>query len=77
MHGHDFWIVAQGVGTFNPTTTNIARKNPPRRDVATLPGNGVSTTYLIWCVCVCVCVYAKDNIEKKSILAKQNWYNNE
>lgn len=42
LHGHDFWVVAQDVGTFDPTTTNITTTNPPRRDVATLPGNGVS-----------------------------------
>lgn len=42
LHGHDFWVVAQDVGTFDPAKTNITTKNPPRRDVATLPGNGVS-----------------------------------
>lgn len=42
LHGHDFWVVAQDVGTFDPATTNITTTNPPRRDVATLPGNGVS-----------------------------------
>lgn len=42
LHGHDFWIVAQAAGTFDPATTNLTTTNPPRRDVATLPGNGVS-----------------------------------
>ncbi|POS75460.1 laccase [Diaporthe helianthi] len=40
LHGHDFWVVAQGVGTCDPTTSSITTINPPRRDVATLPGNG-------------------------------------
>ncbi|KAK2614675.1 hypothetical protein N8I77_001481 [Diaporthe amygdali] len=40
LHGHDFWIVAQAAGTFDPATTNLTTTNPPRRDVATLPGNG-------------------------------------
>lgn len=42
LHGHDFWVVAQDAGTFDPATTNLTTTNPPRRDVATLPGNGVS-----------------------------------
>lgn len=42
LHGHDFWVVAQDVGTFDAATTNMTLTNPPRRDVATLPGNGVS-----------------------------------
>lgn len=40
LHGHDFWVVAQDAGTFDPATTNMTLTNPPRRDVATLPGNG-------------------------------------
>lgn len=44
LHGHDFWVVAQDAGTFDPATTNITTTNPPRRDVATLPGNGVSNS---------------------------------
>lgn len=46
LHGHDFWVVAQDVGTFDPAKTNITTTNPPRRDVATLPGNGVSSSLL-------------------------------
>ncbi|CZR67928.1 related to laccase precursor [Phialocephala subalpina] len=39
LHGHDFYILAQGDGTFsNDTTLNLT--NPPRRDVAMLPGAG-------------------------------------
>ena len=40
LHGHDFWVLAQGTGTFSPTTTTLNTSNPPRRDVASLPGNG-------------------------------------
>ncbi|KUJ18329.1 laccase from botrytis Aclada At 1.67 A resolution [Mollisia scopiformis] len=38
MHGHDFWVVSQGVGTFDISDINLV--NPPRRDVASLPANG-------------------------------------
>ena len=39
LHGHDFYILAQGDGTFsNDTALNLT--NPPRRDVAMLPGAG-------------------------------------
>jgi FtsP/CotA-like multicopper oxidase with cupredoxin domain len=39
LHGHDFWILASGFGTFDPTTPlNFA--NPPRRDTALLPTAG-------------------------------------
>ena len=40
LHGHDFWVLAQEVGTFNIATTKLNLSNPPRRDVAILPGNG-------------------------------------
>jgi FtsP/CotA-like multicopper oxidase with cupredoxin domain len=40
LHGHDFWILKQEVGTYDPATTVFKTINPPRRDVATLPGNG-------------------------------------
>ena len=40
LHGHDFWVLAQEVGTFNLATTKLNLSNPPRRDVAILPGNG-------------------------------------
>ncbi|KAF7892221.1 uncharacterized protein EAF01_010301 [Botrytis porri] len=42
LHGHDFFIVAQEADVFNadksPAKFNLV--NPPRRDVAALPGNG-------------------------------------
>lgn len=40
MHGHDFYVVGQEVATFSLATANLNLVNPPRRDVATLPGNG-------------------------------------
>lgn len=40
LHGHDFHILAAGKGLFTPSTAELNRKNPPRRDTATLPGNG-------------------------------------
>lgn len=40
LHGHDFWVVAQDVGTYTAGVTALNTVNPPRRDVASLPGNG-------------------------------------
>jgi FtsP/CotA-like multicopper oxidase with cupredoxin domain len=40
LHGHDFWIIAQDTGVFDAATTPLNLINPPRRDVASLPGNG-------------------------------------
>lgn len=37
LHGHDFYILAQGVGPWNGT---VATQNPPRRDTALLLGGG-------------------------------------
>ncbi|CAL3967584.1 unnamed protein product [Diplocarpon coronariae] len=39
LHGHDFYIIAQGVGTYD-TSVSLTLKNPPRRDVAMLPSSG-------------------------------------
>ncbi|KAK4498856.1 hypothetical protein PRZ48_009366 [Zasmidium cellare] len=39
LHGHDFWIVASGQGTYS-SSTPLQTVNPPRRDVAMLPGAG-------------------------------------
>jgi FtsP/CotA-like multicopper oxidase with cupredoxin domain len=39
LHGHDFYILSQSTGT-PPTITDAMKKNPPRRDVATLPPGG-------------------------------------
>ncbi|KAK0734746.1 laccase precursor [Lasiosphaeria miniovina] len=40
LHGHDFWVLAQTTGVFNGSVDSFNTANPPRRDVATLPGNG-------------------------------------
>ncbi|KAK2625617.1 hypothetical protein QTJ16_004929 [Diplocarpon rosae] len=40
LHGHDFWVIAQDSGVFNISSTPLNLINPPRRDVASLPGNG-------------------------------------
>ena len=41
LHGHDFWILGMGTGTFNPTSTaGLTFNNPRRRDTAIIPGNG-------------------------------------
>ena len=37
LHGHDFFILAQGL---NPWDGTVKTDNPPRRDTAVLPGNG-------------------------------------
>lgn len=39
LHGHDFYILAQGTGTFNSSDL-VSLTNPTRRDVANLPGSG-------------------------------------
>ncbi|PQE09705.1 putative Laccase-2 protein [Rutstroemia sp. NJR-2017a BBW] len=39
LHGHDFWTLAQGTGTYT-STTPLKLINPPRRDVMTLPAAG-------------------------------------
>ncbi|KAI5779559.1 Cupredoxin [Geopyxis carbonaria] len=38
LHGHDFSVLAQGLGAFDASTLNFV--NPMRRDVAMLPGQG-------------------------------------
>ncbi|KAL7272957.1 hypothetical protein RUND412_004209 [Rhizina undulata] len=40
LHGHDFYILSQGTGTFNSSTSDINFTNPMRRDVAMLPASG-------------------------------------
>lgn len=39
LHGHDFWVLAQGKGEFDPNTP-LNLHNTPRRDVAMLNSNG-------------------------------------
>lgn len=40
LHGHDFSILAQGSGTYAAAAPTLQLTNPPRRDVAMLPGAG-------------------------------------
>lgn len=40
LHGHDFYIVGRGSGTWDGTTTGLNLNNPTRRDTATLPAGG-------------------------------------
>jgi FtsP/CotA-like multicopper oxidase with cupredoxin domain len=40
LHGHDFYILAQGRGVFVPGLVSLNTDNPPRRDTATLYGTG-------------------------------------
>lgn len=40
LHGHDFYILAQSTGTYDSDTVTLNLSNPPRRDVAMLPGSG-------------------------------------
>lgn len=39
LHGHDFFVLAQGTGTYNSSDLG-SLTNPPRRDTAMLPGSG-------------------------------------
>lgn len=40
LHGHDFWVIDQGYGTWNNDTSSLDLANAPRRDVAMLPASG-------------------------------------
>ncbi|KAI1844502.1 hypothetical protein JX266_009389 [Neoarthrinium moseri] len=40
LHGHDFYVLAQGEGPFIPGLVKLNRNNPPRRDTVSLYGNG-------------------------------------
>lgn len=40
LHGHDFYVLAQGRGPFVPGLVKLNTDNPPRRDTASLYGNG-------------------------------------
>ncbi|RNJ58824.1 hypothetical protein D7B24_004189 [Verticillium nonalfalfae] len=39
LHGHDFFVLAQGSGTYSASVT-LNTENPPRRDTALLPASG-------------------------------------
>ncbi|KAJ5777184.1 hypothetical protein N7520_000430 [Penicillium odoratum] len=38
LHGHDFYVMAQGTGTYDGEVTSLA--SPPKRDTAMLPADG-------------------------------------
>jgi FtsP/CotA-like multicopper oxidase with cupredoxin domain len=40
LHGFDFFVLAQGSGTFSSATVTLNTTNPPRRDTAMLPASG-------------------------------------
>ncbi|KKY33196.1 putative multicopper oxidase [Diaporthe ampelina] len=40
LHGFDFFVVAQGSGTYTSGSTTLNLDNPPRRDTAMLPASG-------------------------------------
>lgn len=42
LHGHDFYVMGTGAGTFNVSSdpANLQYNNPPRRDTAILPAGG-------------------------------------
>ncbi|RYP04281.1 hypothetical protein DL764_004544 [Monosporascus ibericus] len=40
LHGFDFFVLAQGTGTFSSDSVTLNTDNPPRRDTAMLPASG-------------------------------------
>ncbi|ORY63850.1 putative extracellular dihydrogeodin oxidase/laccase [Pseudomassariella vexata] len=40
LHGHDFWVLGQGTGTYDSSSASLQVTNTPRRDVVQLPGSG-------------------------------------
>ncbi|KAK4546388.1 hypothetical protein LTR36_002065 [Oleoguttula mirabilis] len=40
LHGHDFYVLAAGYGTYAAEAPTLQTSNPPRRDVAMLPAAG-------------------------------------
>ncbi|KAI1327254.1 putative extracellular dihydrogeodin oxidase/laccase [Xylariaceae sp. FL0255] len=40
MHGHDFYVLAQGSGPYDASNTTLQMTNPPRRDTVLLPASG-------------------------------------
>ena len=40
LHGHDFYVVGRGSGTWDGSTAGLTFNNPTRRDTATLPAGG-------------------------------------
>ncbi|KAF2258770.1 hypothetical protein CC78DRAFT_95840 [Lojkania enalia] len=40
LHGHDFYVLAQGRGGYIPGSSKLNLQNPARRDTALMPGGG-------------------------------------
>lgn len=40
LHGHDFFMLGEGTGTFSASTASLNWATPPRRDTAILTGGG-------------------------------------
>jgi FtsP/CotA-like multicopper oxidase with cupredoxin domain len=40
LHGHDAFVLAQGNGSYSPSTVKLNFQNPPRRDTVTLAAGG-------------------------------------
>ncbi|KAH7883986.1 multi-copper oxidase laccase-like protein [Phlebopus sp. FC_14] len=40
LHGHVFWILGEGDGSYQPGISSLNLNNPPRRDTLTIPGFG-------------------------------------
>jgi len=40
LHGHDFFVIGSGSGTFNQASASLNWNTPPRRDTTTLPAGG-------------------------------------
>lgn len=40
LHGHDFWVLAQGSGTYESGAVDLKLVNAPRRDTAQVLGHG-------------------------------------
>jgi len=40
LHGHDFFVLGSGSGTYDGTTNGLNFANPPRRDTTILPSDG-------------------------------------
>ncbi|KAJ5604430.1 hypothetical protein N7510_009584 [Penicillium lagena] len=47
LHGHDFFVLAQGLGTYDSHNVTLQTNNPPRRDTAMLPSKDEGGGYLV------------------------------
>ncbi|RAH74886.1 extracellular dihydrogeodin oxidase/laccase [Aspergillus aculeatinus CBS 121060] len=47
LHGHDFYILAQGLGTYDPSTVKLQTENPTRRDTLNLPAANGKGGYVV------------------------------